>query len=70
MRKVDMSHKVPAFEVYPGTGRVSVFSSFSTFLIANAREMKAGWERHLGGGAVPQSWEEQPAWVLLLALRR
>lgn len=30
--------------------------------------MKAGWERLLGGSAVPQSWEEKPAWVLLPAL--
>lgn len=43
-----------AFEVYPGSGRVSVFSFlFSTFLIAKASEMKAGWECRLGGGAVP-----------------
>lgn len=33
----------------------SVYSHFffSTFLIAKASEMKAGWERRLGGGAVP-----------------
>lgn len=30
--------------------------------------MKAGWEHLLDGGAVPQSWEEKPAWVLLPAL--
>lgn len=46
--------ELPAFEVYPGRAESVHSHCFCALLIAKASHMEVGWERLLGGGALPQ----------------